>query len=47
MTENPGTPGNPQSQPQPQSPPQAQSQGEKQNPLARVLGAIKAPFGKK
>ena len=27
--------------------PQSQSQGEKQNPLARILSAIKAPFGKK
>lgn len=31
------------------NPPQSQSQSEneKQNPLARVLSAIKAPFGKK
>ena len=38
MTENPN---NPQSQSQ------SDSQGGKQNPLARVLSAIKSPFGKK
>ncbi len=27
--------------------PQSQSQGDKQNPLAKVLGMLKAPFGKK
>ena len=38
MSENPN---NPQSQSQ------SGAQGGKQNPLARVLSAIKAPFGKK
>lgn len=36
MGENPNTPQ-----------PQSQSESGKQNPLARVLSAIKMPFGKK
>lgn len=42
MTENPSTPSTPST---PQS--QSQSQGEKQNPLAKIVSALKAPFSKK